>query len=304
MLRGLLAAMMITAMTPFGHPQEFTLVSTVNLVVLDVSVKDARGAFVSGLARDRFQVFDNGVKQPITVFTNEDLPITMGLVIDHSASMRPKSSDVVTAALTLIRQSNPKDEVFVVTFNDSVYFRLPHSTPFTDDQEVLRAALVQTAIQGRTALYDAVQASLQHLEHGARARKALVVVSDGGDNASGGSEQQIAEFARLSRATIYTIGIYDDYERDRNPGFLKRLANLTGGESFFPTRFEELGPIASGIARDIRSRYTLAFTPPESNAGVTHSLRVTVTGGDHGKLMPRTRKSYAIPRSVSGTALP
>jgi VWFA-related protein len=295
---------MAAAMAASADSQEFTLVSTVNLVVLDVSVKDARAAFVSSLTQENFRVFDNGVEQPIRVFTSDDLPITIGLVIDCSASMRHKGSEVVTVALTLIHQSHPKDEVFVVTFNDRVYFGLPPSMPFTGDHEVLRSVLAGTVIQGRTALYDAVRAALQHLERGARARKALVVVSDGGDNASDCSERQIVELAGRSRATIYTIGIYDDNEKDRNPGFLKRLANLTGGESFFPTGLEQLGPISSGIARDIRSRYTLAFTAPDSSAGVTHALRVTVTAKDHGKLVQRTRKSYSIPPSASRTGLP
>jgi VWFA-related protein len=284
--------------------QEFTLVSTVNLVVLDVSVKNARGGFVSGLVREHFQIFDNGVKQPITVFTSEDLPVTLGLVIDYSASMRYKSREVVTAALKLIHQSNPQDEVFVVTFNDRVYFGLPPETAFSDNHEVLRSALLATPIQGKTALYDAIQAALEHLDRGGRARKALVIVSDGGDNASHRSVQQIIEFARLTHATIYTVGIYDEYEKDRNPGFLKRLANLTGGESFFPEGVGELDQVSSDIAQDIRSRYTLAFTAPQSTTGDVHKLRVTVTAADRGKLIPRTRKSYAVPPSASRAKLP
>jgi Ca-activated chloride channel homolog len=286
---------------PPGQP---TIVSTVNLVLLDVSVTDGRGNFVSGLTREDFHVFDNGVKQSLSDFAKEDQPVTVGLVVDNSGSMRNKHAEVADAGVRLVGESNPRDEIFVVRFNDDISFGLPPEAAFTDNQDQLRAALHAGAIRGRTALYDATRAALDHLERGKQARKALVILSDGGDNASSLSERQILDRAILSRATIYAVGIYDKNEEDRNPGFLKRLAGTTGGEAFFPAGLEDLSEVCSRIARDIRSRYTVGFHAPESAPGEARRLRVTVSSHGRGKLTARTRRSYAIPPAAGKREAP
>jgi Ca-activated chloride channel family protein len=157
-----------------GEKEEFTIRSDVRLVLLDVSVKDEKGAFVSGLTKDNFTIYEDGKPQPITQFANQDIPVTVGLVVDESGSMRPKRAETLTAALTFIQASNPQDEVFVINFNDKVYHGLPDTLLFSDDVHKLREALWATKPEGRTALYDAIFASLHQLDMGRRSKKTLV----------------------------------------------------------------------------------------------------------------------------------
>jgi Ca-activated chloride channel family protein len=161
---------------------EFRISTQVDLVLLDVSVKDPKGGYVSGLTRDNFHVYENGAQQKITEFAIADEPVAIGLVVDESGSMRPKRPHVITAAVAFIEASNPLDQIFVLNFNDTVRSGLPKNIPFTDDVPLLHAALSQDPPQGQTALYDAVADALHHLDSARRDKKTLVVVSDGGDN--------------------------------------------------------------------------------------------------------------------------
>jgi Ca-activated chloride channel family protein len=163
---------------------EFTIRNEVRLVLLDVSVQGRDGTFVPGLSKKDFTVLENGRPQTISVFDNEDAPVTMGLVVDESASMTPKRGQVLAAAEDLIAESNREDEVFVLNFNDSVKRGLPENTPFSGSIPQLRDALFHAHPAGKTALYDAVADGLKQLEAGRRGRKTLIVVSDGGDNVS------------------------------------------------------------------------------------------------------------------------
>jgi len=275
------------------QPKEFKITSHSDLVLLDVSVKDPAGGFVSGLTKDQFKVFDNGHEVPITVFEAGDIPVTVGLVVDNSASMRNKKPEVVTAALTFVTESNPKDEMFVVNFNDRVSFGLPPNMPFTDDRELLRRGLLQNRVEGRTALNDALKFALAHLEKGVQAKKTLVLISDGGDNASETTSSEIFRRAEESRATIYSVGVYDADDRDKNPGFLKRISSLTGGECFLPDKLTELVGVCRKIAKDIRNRYSIGFTPSDADlTGSVRKLKVVATAPDRGKLIVRTRTHY------------
>src|ERR1700730_2789724 len=188
----------------------FKLTATAELVLLDVSVKDAAGVHVSSLEKNDFRVYENGRLQTVTHFSSDDVPVTVGLVIDKSGSMRPKHADVITAAIAFVHASNRKDEVFVVNFNDRPSFGLPANISFTDDVEKLRKALSMKPPEGRTAIYDAIVLSLNHLEKGTRDKKALVVVNDGGDNCSTHGFENVVQMVQESRATIYTIGLFDD----------------------------------------------------------------------------------------------
>ena len=162
----------------------FTISVSVDMVVLHATVRDRRGILVSGLGKDDFQVYEDGVLQQIESFSHEDIPVTVGLVVDNSGSMRPKRSEVIAASLAFARSSNAEDQIFVVSFNEKVSFGLPADTPFTDKVDQLESALSKTAADGQTALYDAVAAALDHLKKGDRDKKVLIVISDGGDNAS------------------------------------------------------------------------------------------------------------------------
>ena len=202
-----------------GRPSE--------LVVLPVVVTDRRGSFVADLSQDRFAVYDNGLRQDLVFFSNEDTPVSVGLVIDDSGSMRPKLPDVVTATLMFARMSNPSDELFTIPFNDTVLNQTSGRTPVTGTQ-ALETALRSLVPQGRTALYDALLAGLDRVLHGTHPRKALIVMSDGGDNASRATLESVMAQARRANVTIFTIGLFDDEDFDRNPGVLKSLAESTG----------------------------------------------------------------------------
>jgi Ca-activated chloride channel homolog len=283
---------------PPPDPNEFRVSSEVDLVLLDVSVKDPKnGGFVANLKKDQFKVFENKQEAPISVFAAQDVPVTVGLVVDNSGSVRPKKPEIVTAALTFITQSNPKDELFVVNFNDHAFMGLPDDVPFTDDRNMLRAALLSNPAQGRTALYDALKLALNHIEEGRLDKKTLVLISDGGDNASQTTKDEIMAMAERSLATIYTVGIFNPDDKDKNPGFLKDLARLTGGEAYMPENINHLVGICEKIAHDIRNRYTLGFSPGFTDDGKRHRLQVQATGDDGRKLEARTRTHYiAVPR--------
>jgi VWFA-related protein len=170
----------------------------------------------------------------ISFFKAEYVPASLGLIIDNSGSMINKRAEVARAALAFADASNSDDEIFVINFNENVYLGLPPSTRFTNEREQIRSALLRTAPAGMTALYDALAAGIEHLKAGTLDRKALVVLSDGGDNASRRRLDDVLQIAQQSSATIYTIGIYDETDADRDPGVLRKIASLSGGRAYFP----------------------------------------------------------------------
>jgi VWFA-related protein len=273
--------------------QDFVIRSDVRLVLLDVSVKNRAGAPVSGLVREQFRVFENGKPQKITEFANNDVPVTVGLVVDESFSMKPKRAEVITAASTFITESNPKDEIFVLNFNDTVKRGLPPGELFSDDIAKLRFALFRGVPEGKTALHDAVLDGLQQLRQGRRDKKTLVVISDGGDNASRHTRRELIDAVQRSIATIYTIGLFTEDDPDRDPGLLARLAHISGGEAYLPRHLDEMVPVCRRIARDIRARYTVGYIPPASKGrGDLRHIRVEVSAPENGRLIAHTRTSY------------
>jgi VWFA-related protein len=204
---------------------DFTIRTTSRLVLIDVSVKDASGGFVSGLSKDSFQVYENAKPQQITHFADADIPVTVGIAVDESGSMRPKRAEVITAALVFNQASNPMDEMFIVNFNEKPRRGLPDDVLFSDNVQQLRSALWQGKPEGRTALYDAIEMSLRQLEFGRQAKKALVVISDGGDNHSQHKLEDVMSEVLTSAETIYTIGIYDEDDPEKNEGVLRKFAH-------------------------------------------------------------------------------
>jgi len=219
----------------------------------------------------------------------------VGLVMDSSTSMMPKRTTAILAALSFVRLSNPEDQAFVVNFNEKVSFGL--SEAFSADPKRLRDAFLKLPCQGKTALYDAVVAAAERLSGGTRDKKALIVVTDGGDNASRHRLQDTIEALRRSEAIVYTIGLYDADDPDRNPAVLKQLARPTGGEAFFPESPRDLPDILAHVARVLRSQYTITYEPAaEAHDGRYHHIRVTATepaSGHH--LAVRTRAGYQAP---------
>jgi VWFA-related protein len=288
----------VSSRLPARAPQDLVIRSDVRLVLLDVSVKDRYGAFVTGLAQNRFTVLENGEAQRITVFANEDVPVTVGILVDESRSMLPKRDDVISAAETFIEASNPHDEIFVLNFNDMVKRGLPRQTLFSDDIEQLRAALERGVPQGRTAFNDAIVEGLQQLALGRRDKKALVLISDGGDNASRHTGAEVFAAVERSLATIYAVGLFDADDQDRNPGILRRLANVSGGEALFPQSASRMPAICQGIAKEIRTRYTIGYVPPANHGPLRH-VQVLVSAPGGSGLKARTRTRYRYEESLS-----
>src|SRR5438132_10196025 len=237
----------------------FTISVDVDLAVFNVSVLGDDGRPVTGLTADNFHVYEDGREEKIRIFQPEDTPATVGLLIDNSGSMTNKRNDVVNAAWAFIQASHPEDEMFIVNFNRKAWLGLPASMAFTSDRTELRVRLTETRTEGTTALYDAMVLALNHLKNGSRQRKALVLLSDGGDNSSVTKLDDALRMAQQSSATIYCIGIYDVYQKDRNPGVLKRIAKVTGGEAYFPNSLRDLQEVWPRIAGAIRGQYTIGY---------------------------------------------
>jgi len=302
--RGSIAFLLLIVLPAFAKSQEssasqnpsgddYTINVNVDVVVLHATAQDRKNILVSGLAKDNFQVYEDGVLQQLKYFSHEDIPVTVGLVIDSSGSMKSKRVDVIEAALAFARSSNPQDQMFVVRFNETVSFGLPDNMPFTDQVTQLQVALSRISANGETALYDAVAIALEHLKKGTRDKKILIVVSDGGDNASKHKLAQIMDAAGHAEAIIYTIGIFDEQDGDRNPGVLKRLAKNTGGDTFLPKSLKEVLPICERIAHDIRNQYTLAYEPTNRKRdGTYRAIQVKADAPGHGRLTIRTRGGY------------
>jgi Ca-activated chloride channel homolog len=264
---------------------------------LDVSVKDRDGRFVDGLNKGNFRAFEDGRERAITVFGAEDAPATVGLVVDNSGSMRFRRAEVAVAGLAFVKTSNPKDQFFVVNFNDEVQFGLPAEVPFTDRIDLLRAALYRGRLIGRTAMNDAIASSLRHLELSHSERRTLVVVSDGGDNASEVQWAQLERMIQESRATIFTVGLLDPYDRDRNPKLLRKLADISGGTFYAPASVDEVASSFDKIAKEIRRRYTIGFAPNrQGDDREIHKIKLIARDSSGRKLTVRTRTSFSIPR--------
>ncbi|MGC2528299.1 MAG: VWA domain-containing protein [Candidatus Acidiferrum sp.] len=264
-----------------------------SLVLLPVNVTDSRGAFVAGLKRDDFRVFEDGRLQHPTVFEERDTPVTLGLIVDHSRSMGNKLADVVEAVNSFVHSSNPRDEMFVVDFNDDVSVELMRGKAFSSDPKDLREALTAVSARGRTALYDAVSEGLLHLQYGHLSKKALIIISDGGDNASHLKYSQVLAQARQSQAVIYAIGLVGSDDEEENPGLLRRLCKDTGGIAYFPHGGESVASASTKIARDLREQYMLGYAPQNMNhADSFRKVEVKVTAPGRGRLRVRTRPGY------------
>jgi VWFA-related protein len=282
-----------------GSADAYTFQVNVNMVILNATVLDLHNAPVSGLNKDDFHVYEDGVLQQIKDFSHDDIPVAAGILVDNSGSMAPKRDDVIAAALAFARSSNPQDQMFVVNFNDRVSFGLPTDMPFTDRPDQLLQALSGIAAIGQTSLYDGIAAGLDHLKQGTREKKVLILISDGGDTASKHSLTQVIEMARHSAAIIYAIGVFDEQDGDQNPSVLGRLAKETGGEAFFPESSRDITSICEAIAHDIRNQYTLAYVPVNvSQDGRYRTIEVRASARDRGRLSVRTRAGYFVPLST------
>jgi len=277
----------------------------VNLVVLHTTVLDDRGKFVEGLTQDNFRVYEDKTEQRLSVFKREDIPVSMGLVIDNSGSMLDKRPRVNEAALTFVQNSNPQDESFVVNFNDDFYLDLDKD--FSSSVPELKEALERIDARGSTALYDAIIGSLGHLKKGKKEKKVLLVVTDGEDNTSRSSLEKAVREIQKTDTVIYTIGVLGQ-ESKRNAKNAKKaltqVALSSGGVAYFPENVADVHNICEQVAHDIRHQYTLAYYP--SNAALDGSFRTVrvdvIPPRGKEKLAARTRNGYYAPTAKASAA--
>jgi VWFA-related protein len=285
-----------TPAAPDDGPATFT--ADTRLVLLPISVADKNGKLITNLPREAFKVFENGAEQPIKLFKREDVPISLGIIIDNSGSMRDKRAKVETASLDLVKASNPRDEVFVVNFNDEAYL----DQPFTNDIKKLEEGVARIDSRGGTAMRDAISMSIDYLkEKGKKDKKVLLVVTDGNDTASSGTLEKLIDKARDGGVLIYAIGLLNEEERREAHKAKRALDAITkesGGLSFYPKDVTEVDRIALQVAQDIRNQYTIAYSPSiQALDGSFRQIKVTVNGPGHPTVRTRTGY-YATPDSA------
>ncbi len=264
------------------------------IVVCHTTVIDKSGHLVTTLPQSAFTVYENKVKQEIRKFKREDVPVSLGLVIDNSGSMRNKLAKVEAAALALVKDSNRDDEVFIVNFNDTAYLDNPQGKDFTNDIAELQTALARIDARGGTAMRDAIDMSIHHLKQAHRDKKVLVVITDGNDNSSLLSLDHIMKNAHASDVLIYGVGLLTE-EEHREAAHAKKalndLAEATGGKTFFPKDVEEVDAIAHLVAHDIRSQYIIEYSPANSTMdGTFRAIHITAKAA--GNPTVRTRSGY------------
>ena len=299
--KGMLASAFVSAflVVAISAPRaQTTFRAHSDLVVLQISVHDRHSQPVPSLTRDAFQVWEDGVRQEVRFFVSEDEPVAIGLAVDNSTSMTPKRAEVIAAAEAFVRTSNSRDELFTVNFNEHVSLGLPDATPFTSDPATLREALLTIGTRGQTAMYDGIAVGLDHVNTSSLDRHVLVVVSDGKDNRSRLTFEDVLGRALRSNAAIYTVGIFDPVEGgDRHA--LERLADATGGLAYFPEQLTDVRRVLEQISLDVRHRYTVGYSPTnETRDGVFRKVKVTVAdprGG--GPLRVHARSGYIAPEA-------
>jgi Ca-activated chloride channel homolog len=269
------------------------------MVQLDVKVTDQDGRPVPGLTRNDFAVYEDKISQSIESVNSEEAPVSMGLVIDTSSSMRAKLYTVSLAARGLIKQMRPDDEVFLAQFKTEAVL----VQEFTSNQRELEDALGHLYLSGGTALLDAIIATADHAhEKGRRRRKALVVITDGLEKNSSAKEKEVVETMKEDEVQLYLVGFVDEEvsfgpfvrpPAKKAKDLLTRLAEDSGGRAFFPTEVKEMPAIAEQIAKDLRAQYVISYYPSnDKHDGSFHAVRVVVNHGDSRKLIARTRQGY------------
>jgi VWFA-related protein len=299
-IRGLAIVLAFAAFIPSAVSQQpqapgedFRLRVETDLVVLHATVTDKDGKPVADLTQENFQVLEDGKAQILKIFKREDIPVSVGIVVDNSGSMRDKRKGVNAAALKFVQSSNPNDEVFIVNFNEEAFL----DADFTDNMHLLEEALERIDARGGTALYDALDMSLQHMtERSTLDKKVLIAVTDGEDNASRISLEQIVREVEKSNVMIYTVGLLggeNDRVMRRAKRALENISRATGANVYFPKGPNDVLGVATQIANEIRNQYVLAYTP--SNLAGDNRFRkveVKVNAPKRGKLNVRTRTGY------------
>ena len=297
----------LLSIVAISQDMSYMLRVDVGLVELSASVLDRRLRMVTSLKQDQFEIFEDGVAQQLALFKREDAPLSLGLVIDNSGSMRNKRERVNRAALAFIRESNPEDETFIVNFNAETHL----DQDFTSRIDDLAAALSGLRTGGDTALYDAVHFSADHLQKGKRDRKALLLITDGEDTISAYSFRKTLDALRKSNVTLYAIGLLEqengrrrsrrNTESRQGEEVLEEFAAITGGQAYFPESVNEVQELCKRIARDLRNQYTLGyFSSNKALDGSWRKVTVNLKAKNASQMTVKTRPGYYAPRMDSG----
>ncbi|MGA2326275.1 MAG: VWA domain-containing protein [Bryobacteraceae bacterium] len=299
-LRGAAALCTLTVALGWGQEDSGAVFrADARLVVLHATVVDKNGKLLTSLPKSAFRAYEDGVEQQVKIFRREDVPVSMGLIIDNSGSMREKRQRVEAAAIALVKASNPQDEVFIVNFNDEPY----QDVPFTNDIKRMEEGLARIDSRGGTAMRDAIYASISYAKSkGKHDKKVLVVVTDGNDNMSEVTLEKLVQEAQQQEVLIYTIGLLAEEER-REAGRAKRaldtITRATGGQAHYPNLVDEVGKLALQVAHDIRNQYIIAYTPANQKLdGGFRQIRVTVSGSNRPTV--RTRTGYYATPDLAG----
>jgi Ca-activated chloride channel family protein len=256
-----------------GKQRPFTLNVNVDLVQIHVSVLDDKERTVGGLAKDHFKIFENRVEQPIAVFKHEDIPVSLGLVIDNSRSIEPRKQRLDAAALSFVQQSNPEDEAFIVHFDDEVRLSQDFTTKLSDLQQTLAA----TKPFGQTAIYDALMTAIEHMDAAKHEKKALLLITDGEDNSSKSTLDDVVEALKRNHISVFSVGLLSEAGGLKAEQSLIRVAESSGGRAYFPENVEQARLMMEKIARDLREQYTLGYFPTDPNRdGAWRSVRVDI----------------------------
>lgn len=292
---------------PPAKQKGFTIGVNVDLVVIHTSVYDKNGIFIGGLKKDNFRVYEDGIAQAVSSFSQEDVPISLGLILDTSGSMRTKIELVNKAALAFIRASNPEDQVFLVGFNDQVELL----EDYTSDIDTITDALDNVVVTGGTALYDAIFLGVQKAQNGVKPKKAIVVITDGEDRDSYYKLDELVSKVQESDVQVYCVGFLNQVPDkglfgrwsksvpEKAHDALIRISEETGGKAFFPQKIAEINTIVAEIAHELRNQYSIGYV--SSNTARDGSYRrvkialepVSLSSSNH----TRYRRGYFAPKT-------
>lgn len=295
----LCAAPLLYAQDPGSQSPAPVFKAESDLVVLHVNVFDGRSDAVPNLSRDAFSVIEDDKPQSITFFSNEEVPVAVGLVLDNSTSMLTRRAMVLAGTEAFAASSHPDDQMFTVVFNENVRLGLPPAAPFTQSRSMLQASIHRFVPGGKTAFHDAVVAGLEHLEEASHQKRVLVVLSDGEDNASQHSEDAMVQRAIRSDALIYTVSTADLGAKVGKPRLLRKLAEVSGGVNYEPERETEVVEAFQEIAANIRRGYSIGYVPTNStHDGRYRRVKVQVRTPGRNDLKVRARDGYLAPRDA------
>jgi Ca-activated chloride channel homolog len=295
-----------TTREPSEQPQGYKIGVHVDLVLTYTTVSDKSGRFVGGLKQDNFKVFEDGLRQTIASFSQEDVPISMGILLDLSGSMRGKIDQVNKAALAFIRASNPQDQVFLIGFNDDVELL----QDYTSDIDEVTDSLENTVVTGATAIFDAIYLGVQKAHTGIKPKKAVVVITDGEDNGSYYTLDEMVAKVQESDVQVFSIGFLNEAPKksffgswsktapEKAREALVKIAEETGGKAFFPDKVTDIHSIVADIAGELRSQYSIGyFSSNSARDGSFRRVKIELSGSKPEGNQVRYRRGYYAPKA-------